>query len=108
MSKFFHFTLIMSMFCICTAVVKAERNASQICKPRTPLLEYKEAVSLAEKEKDKFFKSDEAFIDLVKLVCEKNKYKWEIGFRRKAYETGHLIISVFMNKKMTVSVVKDG
>lgn len=51
---------------------------------------------------------ESVFIDFVSLECQAKKQFWVVGFRRRAYESGHLLIYVHMDGATEKSVVKDG
>jgi len=100
------FTIALIIFFISSVNAKAEK--SSICEPREPKIDYVQAISIAKKALVVYLPVEGSYIDLVSLSCNKKKYMWTIGFRRKAYESGHLLIYVYMDSSTKVSVVKDG
>lgn len=87
---------------------KAKSESGSACGPGEPVIEYSEAITIAKKSQARYFPTDGSFIDLVKLDCKNKKHIWVVGFRRKEYESGHLLIYVYMDGSTKTSVVKDG
>lgn len=77
----------------------------KICSPRIPALSLEQAIIIA-KESNNL--SDKSFIDEASLKCENKTHSWRIGFRVKEHETGHFIVTVFMDGTIKTTVVKDG
>jgi len=106
MKNLAYFIFIISILASPTLNAKAKR--SSICEPREPVIKYTQAIKIAKESLVKYLAVDDAFIDLVKLSCQNQKHIWIIGFRRKAYESGHLLIYLHMDGRTKTSVVKDG
>lgn len=85
----------------------AERGSGQHCVPRAPTIYYQEAIGIAVDYVNQYLEY-ENYIDMVELVCEKNRYSWRIGFRRQGYESGQFVVYVFMDKTIKTSAIKDG
>ena len=90
------------------ALAKKVENAPGSCQQRIPELSLNQALVVANETAAQYLPNDGFFIDTVTLICQGNQLKWQIGFRRKAYESGHLIVHVNMDKTSEASVVKDG
>lgn len=87
---------------------KAKVERSSICEPRVPKINYIQAVEIAQKVSKKYYRVGNAFIDMIQLSCENNEHFWLVGFRRKAYESGQLLVYIYMNGKTKTSIKKDG
>ena len=89
------------------AQAKSERAAGDIshCIPTLPI---EQAIEIATKYLAKDSNPDEHFIDSILLQCQQSEAVWEIGWRRKAYQSGHLLMYVHKNGSVQISVVKDG
>ena len=88
------------------AFSKKERGS--ICDPREPTITLSNAVDIAMEQVAKIQNLDELFIDTAQLNCENGKAEWLIGFRRKEYESGHLVVSIDMKKNINTQIIKDG
>lgn len=106
MKHLIYFTLMLTVSIPIIANAKAER--STVCEPREPAIEYNQAIEIAKKSLRVYLSvQDTFFIDLVELQCQKHENVWIIGFRRKKYESGHLLIYVHMDGNTKITVVKD-
>ena len=83
----------------------AKQKISNICSPRVPIIELEQALKLA---KQSINNNGKHFVDYIELKCDENKAYWNIGFRLRTYQSGHLIIKLFMDGAITTSVSKDG
>ena len=90
------------------AMAKSKIEKSAICTPRVPSIKYYDAIDIAIKTVKKYLAIVDAYIDIIELNCLNNKYVWTIGFRRKAYGSGHLLIYVYMDGSSETSIGKDG
>jgi len=99
------FFISLSLF---TVNVKAEKSYVDICEYREPVIKYIQATKLAQKSLERHIPIGSTFIDLAELNCKNKAHFWGIGFRRKAYESGHFLIRVNMDGTTKMSVVKDG
>lgn len=90
------------------ANAKEERTQALLCAQRVPKIEINRAMQLAINAFSKLQPTEDSYMDFVSLECKQNKQYWVVGFRRRAYETGHLLVYIDMNGKTEVSVVKDG
>jgi hypothetical protein len=88
--------------------VHAERSRSALCEPRVPALNIDQAIQLA-KNSHRAHSDKKIFIDEAILKCENNIHTWHIGYRLKAYESGHSIVKVLMDGTVkSGKVIKDG
>jgi len=86
----------------------AKQEAVNDC-PRVPSIHLKEAIELASVELKEKQILEDLFPDSAVLKCESGVQVWEIGWRRKAYESGHMIMQVFGDRAVKHGkVVKDG
>jgi len=67
-----------------------------------------EALEIASAQIRERHEVEELFVDSVVLKCEDSTLLWEVGWRRKAYESGHLILQIFPDKSIRQKIVKDG
>ena len=89
------------------ALAKQERSTVD-CKPREPAITLLNAINIATDEAAKIEDPEKLFIDVIQLNCKNGKAEWSIGFRRKAYESGHLVINIDMQKRINRQIIKDG
>ena len=95
---------VLFIFLFMSNLVFAETTV--VCEQRVPTIEAAQAIELV---KSANISSKPIFIDKAKLICTNNQLEWLIGTRIKAYESGHLYVTVSMDGKVTIkSVVKDG
>lgn len=100
------FILATTLFLVPSAsMAKKERAYGQICLPRVPALDLEKAITIAREHNNL---SEKSFVDEAILKCENKTYSWKIGFRLKEHETGHFIVTVFMDGTAKITVVKDG
>jgi hypothetical protein len=90
------------------ALAKKAEKFTGGCQQMVPELSLDQALVVAREIVVQHLPADGFFIDAVALVCQGNQIKWQVGFRRKAYESGHLIIYINMDKTSETLVVKDG
>lgn len=102
------FIFVISNLIIVNANAKSKKTHDSICGPRVPEIEYDKAIVIAIKTFATYQIIDSAFIDYISLECKEKKYFWIVGFRRRAYESGHLLIYVYMDGATKTLVVKDG
>lgn len=76
--------------------------------PRVPVLLSEEALEAASRQLKQTQNIEEFFVDSILLKCENDRDFWEIGWRRKAYESGHFVIKVFTDGSIETKIVKDG
>jgi len=88
----------------------AKRAATSVCDPRVPVVSLEKAINLVRLNHQSSALSDKPiFIDLAQLKCVNNIHTWHIGYRLKAYESGHFIVKVSMDGSLTTGkVIKDG
>ncbi|MCF6288929.1 MAG: hypothetical protein L3J53_06820 [Proteobacteria bacterium] len=102
------FGSLILLLCAPIGNAKSEQSAVSICEPREPIISYEEAVEIAKNGLKKYMQVDESFIDLISLDCQNRKNIWSVGFRRKAYESGHFVIKVNPDSTIQIFIVKDG
>jgi uncharacterized protein YpmB len=73
-----------------------------------PMLPIEQALKIARNELSKSSNPDNFFIDSVLLQCQQPEAIWEVGWRRKAYQSGHLLMYIRKDGSVQQSVVKDG
>ena len=103
------FAIIFFLPLISLAEGKKEKSAAtaDTCSPMLAI-EIEEALRVAKNELSKNSNPDNFFIDSVLLKCKGSEAVWEVGWRRKAYESGHLLMYIYKNRRVQQSVVKDG
>lgn len=107
MKKLF-FVYSLALLSLFIDITSAEAKRKSFCKPGEPKINYIQAIEIAKKTLVTYQVVEETFIDLVKLNCKNQKHTWSIGFRRKSYESGHMLININMDGTSKVSIVKDG
>ena len=90
------------------ASAKEEKTAESLCVPRVPPIEIDRAMKIAIDALSKIQAVESSYMDSISLECKHKKQYWIVGFRRRAYETGHLLVYVHMDGATDISVVKDG
>ena len=90
------------------AGAKKEKVKSALCTPRIPVIEFEKALAIATRAVSRIQAAESVFIDKAVLICKDNRHYWVVGFRRRAYESGHLLIHVYMDGSTRLISVKDG
>lgn len=90
------------------ANAKEERTSRSLCATRVPQIEIDRAMKIAFDAIAKVKAVEIFYIDSVSLECKHKKQYWVVGFRRRAYESGHMLVYVHMDGTTEISVVKDG
>lgn len=102
------FIVVATTFFVFGANAKEERTHGSLCTTRVPKIEINGAIEIAVKAFSKLQATDSSYIDSISLECKEKKQYWIVGFRRRAYETGHLLIYIYMDGTTEISVEKDG
>lgn len=89
------------------AQAKSERAAgdNSRCIPTLPI---EQAIEMAKKYLSKTSNSDEHFIDSILLQCQQSEAVWKVGWRRKAYQSGQLLMYIHKDGSIQESILKDG
>jgi len=101
------FTVVICLLFGTSAQAKKERVGSDTSNC-APVLSIEQALKMAKNELSKNLDPDDFFIDSVLLQCHQLEAVWEVGWRRKAYQSGHLLMYIHKNGSIQQSVVKDG
>ena len=101
------FTTVFCLLFGSFAQAKKERfvNDTSNCTPALPI---EQALKIAKNKLSKNSNPDDFFIDSVLLQCQQSEAVWEVGWRRKAYQSGHLLMYIHENSSVQERVVKDG
>ncbi len=103
--------LILSItFLVFSSHTLAKAAPSTFCNPRVPAIELATAIQLVhEHHKVSVLKDKEIFIDDATLQCQSNMPIWLVGYRLKAYNSGHVFVTVQMDGSVKLkAAVKDG
>ena len=86
----------------------AERGPTEAHCPRVPKIELQQALELASDHMKEKGLLNELYIDTAALKCKNDTLVWEIGWRRKKYESGHWILQIHPDKSIRGIIIKDG
>ena len=87
---------------------KEEKISNLNCQFREPKVSVEQAIDIAREASKQYFPNEGSFIDMAQFVCIDSLPKWKIGLRRKAYESGHLIVYINRDKTTEITMLKDG
>lgn len=85
-----------------------DEAAAGRCTPRVPVVDIDRALQLALQELQRHHEPPQNFfIDAITLQCVDGRAFWQVGWRRKAYESGQLVMRIYMDSTVEESVIKD-
>lgn len=102
------FSLIVLFFLISPAFAYCESSQGEC--PMIPRVDLEEALLIGrEKVKETLAQGQgDVFPDEAALICRDGEQVWRIGWRQRAYESGHFYIEVLGDKSAKIGpVVKD-